>query len=238
MAMTFKDIIAEMMGGASLGFSDEVQGVMDGITSKINGVNAGTPKGVMDTANPTAEVPMTADPMINVMPTKDYDFEVDGNTEGYTFTGDAVPNLEAIQNMRDMQGITADGLPNTTNLGLGKSIGQAAETNFLENSFVGKPTMGGGATHTMPDGTVMPGATHNANAQSEMGGMSMAAGQGGVDRATFNSNFANLTDAQKASVAEMMAGMTPAQKEMFARGMTTSGKLGGYEVGEQNRLAY
>ena len=216
MAMTFKDIIAEMMGGASLGLNDEVQGVMDGITSKINGVNAGTPKGVMDTANPTAEAPMTADPMINVMPTKDYDFEVDGNTEGYTFTGDAEPSLEAIQSMRDMQGITADGqmLPDTTNLGLGAS-----------------------ATHTMPDGTVMPGATHNANAQSEMGGMSMAAGQGGVDRATFNSNFANLTDAQKASVAEMMAGMTPLQKEMFARGMTGS-KLGGYEVGEQNRLAY
>ena len=220
MAMTFKDIIAEMMGGASLGLNDEVQGVMDGITSKINGVNAGTPKGVMDTANPTAEAPMTADQMINVMPTKDYDFEVDGNTEGYTFTGDAEPNLEAIQNMRDMQGITADGqmLPNTDNLGLGAS-----------------------ATHTMPDGTVMPGATHNANAQSEMGGMSMAAGQGGVDRATFNTNFANLTDAQKASVAEMMAGMTPAQKEMFARGMTGAdgaSKLGGYEVGEQYRLAY
>ena len=217
MAMTFKDIIAEMMGGASLGFSDEVQGVMDGITSKIKGVNTGTPTGVMDTATPTIEAPLTADPMINVMSTKDYDFEVDGDTESYTFTGDAEPSLEAIQSMRDMQGITADGQmkPNTDNLGLGAS-----------------------ATHTMPDGTVMPGATHNANAQSEMGGMSMAAGQGGVDRATFNTNFANLTPEQKASVAEMMANMTPAQKEMFARGMTTSGKLGGYEVENYNRLAY
>ena len=220
MAMTFKDIIAEMMGGASLGLNDEVQGVMDGITSKINGVNAGTPKGVMDTANPTAEVPLTADPMINVMPTKDYDFEVDGNTEGYTFTGDAEPSLEAIQSMRDMQGITADGqmLPNTDNLGLGAS-----------------------ATHTMPDGTVMPGATHNANAQSEMGGMSMAAGQGGVDRATFNTNFANLTDAQKARVTEMMAGMTDAQKKAFALGMTGkkgASRLTGYEVENYNRLAY
>ena len=46
---------------------------------------------------------------------KDYEFDVDGNTQGYTFTGDAPLTPEAIQRMRDIQGITADGqmLPNT-----------------------------------------------------------------------------------------------------------------------------
>ena len=211
MSMTFKDILEEMVGGK---YSESVaKGIMNTMESKMK-PNANV-KGVMDTDAETS-IPTAIDVMRGE-DTYDYDFEVDGNTEGFTFSSDGNISLEDIQRMRDMQGITADGQmkPNTDNLGLGAS-----------------------ATHTMPDGTVMPGATHNANAQSEMGGMSMAAGQGGVDRATFNANFANLTDAQKASVAEMMAGMTPAQKEMFARGMTTSGKLGGYEVGEQNRLAY
>ena len=78
-------------------------------------------------------------PQTNYMDSKDYEFDVDGNTQGYTFTGDAPLTPEAIQRMRDIQGITADGqmLPNTTNLGIGEGIGAAAETNFLENSFAG-----------------------------------------------------------------------------------------------------
>jgi hypothetical protein len=147
-------------------------------------------------------------PQTNYMDSKDYEFDVDGNTQGYTFTGDAPLTPEAIQRMRDIQGITADGqmLPNTTNLGLGEGIGAAAETNFLKNSFAG---------------------TGEANMD--------------VDRASFNTNFQNLTPEQKARVTEMMAGMTPEQKKAFALGMTGkegAGRLGGYEVNNQNRLAY
>ena len=145
-------------------------------------------------------------PQTNYMDSKDYEFDVDGNTQGYTFTGDAPLTPEAIQRMRDIQGITADGqiLPNTTNLGLGAEIGAAAETNFLENSFAG---------------------TGEANMD--------------VDRASFNTNFQNLTPEQKARVTEMMAGMTPEQKKAFALGMTGkegAGRLGGYEVENYNRL--
>ena len=147
-------------------------------------------------------------PQTNYMDSKDYEFDVDGNTQGYTFTGDAPLTPEAIQRMRDIQGITADGqmLPNTTNLGLGEGIGAAAETQFLRDSFAG---------------------TGEANMD--------------VDRASFNTNFQNLTPEQKARVTEMMAGMTPEQKKAFALGMTGkegAGRLGGYEVNNQNRLAY
>ena len=142
--------------------------------------------------------------------TKDYTFDVDGQTQGYTFGGDAPLSEEAIQNMRNIQGITADGqmMPNTTNLGLGAEIGAAAETNFLEN------TMGNNFA-----------GTGEANMD--------------VDRQSFNTNFANLDDAQKARVTEMMAGMTPEQKKAFALGMTGkegAGRLGGYEVENYNRL--
>ena len=145
-------------------------------------------------------------PQTNYMDSKDYEFDVDGNTQGYTFTGDAPLTPEAIQRMRDIQGITANGqmLPNTTNLGLGAEIGAAAETNFLENSFAG---------------------TGEANMD--------------VDRASFNTNFQNLTPEQKQRVTEMMAGMTPEQKKAFALGMTGkegAGRLGGYEVENYNRL--
>ena len=142
--------------------------------------------------------------------TKDYTFDVDGQTQGYTFGGDAPLSEEAIQNMRNIQGITADGqmMPNTTNLGLGAEIGAAAETNFLEN------TMGNNFA-----------GTGEANMD--------------VDRQSFNTNFANLDDAQKARVTEMMAGMTPEQKKAFALGMTGkegAGRLGGYEVENYDRL--
>ena len=144
--------------------------------------------------------------------TKDYTFDVDGQTQGYTFGGDAPLSEEAIQNMRNIQGITADGqmMPNTTNLGLGAEIGAAAETNFLEN------TMGNNFA-----------GTGEANMD--------------VDRQTFNTNFQNLTPEQKARVTEMMAGMTPEQKKAFALGMTGkkgAGRLSGYEVENYNRLAY
>jgi len=85
------------------------------------------------------EVTDSVIPQTNYMDTRDYEFDVDGQTQGYTFTGDAPLTPEAIQRMRDIQGITADGqlLPNTYNLGIGKAIGAAAETNFLKDSFAG-----------------------------------------------------------------------------------------------------
>lgn len=212
MAMTFKDIIAEMLGGAYSGFV--AKGVMDTMESKMKPyANPKNGKGVMDT---TATLTPTAIDVMRGEDTFDYDFDVDGNTEGYTFSGDGNISLEDIQRMRDMQGITADGqmMPNTTNLGLGAGVrgfdtpaareGAIAEANFLNNNFAG---------------------TGEANMD--------------VDRQSFNTNFANLTPEQKAQVTEMMAGMTPEQKKAFALGMTGkkgAGRLGGYEVENYNRL--
>ena len=121
-------------------------GVMDSFIKKLGiGENAelDTPaerdflKSIMEAegmkVDPTAkETTSNPIPKTNYMPSKDYEFDVDGNTQGYTFTGDAPLTPEAIQRMRDIQGITADGqmLPNTTNLGLGAEVGAAAETNF------------------------------------------------------------------------------------------------------------
>ena len=180
-------------------------GVMDSFIKKLGiGENAelDTPaerdflKSIMEAegmkVDPTAkETTSNPIPKTNYMPSKDYDFDVDGNTQGYTFTGDAPLTPEAIQRMRDIQGITADGqmLPNTTNLGLGEGIGAAVETNFLKN------TIGNGFA-----------GTGEANMD--------------VSRQDFNANFAKLTDAQKANVTEIMSGMTPEQKRTFALGMT------------------
>ena len=192
-------------------------GVMDSFIKKLGiGENAelDTPaerdflKSIMEAegmkVDPTAkETTSNPIPKTNYMPSKDYEFDVDGNTQGYTFTGDAPLTPEAIQRMRDIQGITADGqmLPNTTNLGLGAEVGAAAETNFAGTGEVNMD----------------------------------------VDRASFNTNFANLTPEQQANVTQLMANMTPDQKKAFALGMTGkegAGKLGGYEVGEQYRLGY
>ena len=192
-------------------------GVMDSFIKKLGiGENAelDTPaerdflKSIMEAegmkVDPTAkETTSNPIPKTNYMPSKDYEFDVDGNTQGYTFTGDAPLTPEAIQRMRDIQGITADGqmLPNTTNLGLGAEVGAAAETNFAGTGEVNMD----------------------------------------VDRASFNTNFANLTPEQQANVTQLMANMTPDQKKAFALGMTGkegAGRLGGYEVGEQYRLGY
>ena len=192
-------------------------GVMDSFIKKLGiGENAelDTPaerdflKSIMEAegmnVDPTAkETTSNPIPKTNYMPSKDYEFDVDGNTQGYTFTGDAPLTPEAIQRMRDIQGITADGqmLPNTTNLGLGAEVGAAAETNFAGTGEVNMD----------------------------------------VDRASFNTNFANLTPEQQANVTQLMANMTPDQKKAFALGMTGkegAGRLGGYEVSEQYRLGY
>ena len=272
--LTFQQILAMLEGKYS---QQKGGGVMSGVGSrgldtpaerdflqKYGGTEESTDRGLMDAA--------VAKP-IDVM-RRDYDFDVDGKTEGYTFTGDGLSS-DAIQRMRDLQGITADG-DLIKNLGIGdRSLGTDAEkmklaaimgmgaqpeqmkrfmeTNIVPENYLQKygvgargldtpaerdslaAAMGGGATHTMPDGTVMPGATHGE--YNNMGGMSTAAGQGGVDRQRFNEQFNALDDRQKASVTEIMAGMTPAQKDMFARGLTNS-PLGGYEVQNQNRLAY
>jgi hypothetical protein len=75
------------------------------------------------------------DAVKNYKNTNSYTFDVDGNTEGYTFTGDDL-NSDAIQRMRDMQGITAYGLEeplNTIgNLGIGaRGLNTPAEREKL-----------------------------------------------------------------------------------------------------------
>ena len=145
-------------------------------------------------------------PQTNYMDSKDYEFDVDGNTQGYTFTGDAPLTPEAIQRMRDIQGITADGqmLPNTTNLGIGEGIGAAVETNFLENSFAG----------TGEANMDVDRQTFNTNFQNLTP----------EQKARVTEMMAGMTPEQKKAFA---LGMT---------GKEGAGRLGGYEVENYDRL--
>ena len=221
MAMTFEDIIAEMLGGASLGFGDEAKGVMEGITSKMKAVNkAGDTQGVM--ATPT-KLPQP----INVMrgeDTFDYDFEVDGNTESNTFTGDAFPSPEAIQRMRDMQGITANGQP-VTNLGMADPVLMPGRT----------PTIPEGVAtgmHRMPDGTMMSDSDMN---YAGTGQPNMDAPI--IDPQRFNKQFAALGNQEKSRVEEIMANMTEQQKIDFAAGLTGM-PLSSFAVQNENYGSY
>ena len=196
---TFQDILAEMLGGVTGagGFLDEAKGVMDSMSTKIAGVNKGTGvnkgMGVMDSASKTTtEAPLKHLKGIDVMrgeDTYDYDFDVDGKTEGYTFSGDGL-TPEAIQAMRDREGITA-------NLGMG-------------------------ATHTMPDGTVMPGASHPTQTNPNFAGTGQAGATTSMPQMTpeMRNVFEQLDDRQK---------------EMFLRGVA-DGNVSNYETNNFNSL--
>jgi hypothetical protein len=222
MAMTFEDIIAEMLGGASFGFGqNEAKGVMEGITSKMKAVNkADDTQGVM--ATPT-KLPQPIDVMRGE-DTFDYTFDVDGNTESNTFTGDAFPSPEAIQRMRDMQGITADGQP-VTNLGMADPVLMPGRT----------PTIPEGVAtgmHRMPDGTMMSDSDMN---YAGTGQPNMDAPV--VDPQRFNKQFAALGNQEKSRVEEIMANMTEQQKIDFAAGLTGM-PLNSFAVQNENYGSY
>jgi hypothetical protein len=67
--------------------------------------------------------------------TKDWTFDVDGKTEAYTFSGDAMPSAEAVQNMRDKYGITGQG--QLLNNWQDKATAQASDTKqqMFENKL-------------------------------------------------------------------------------------------------------
>ena len=207
MAMTFEDIIAEMLGGASLGFGDEAKGVMEGITSKMKAVNkADNTQGVMATpATTPTKLPQPIDVMRGE-DTFDYTFDVDGNTESNTFTGDAFPSPEAIQRMRDMQGITADGQP-VTNLGMAD------------------PVLMPGRTPTIPEGVPTGQENFAGTGQPNMDAPV-------IDPQRFNKQFAALGNEEKSKVEEIMANMTEQQKIDFAAGLTGM-PLGGFAVQDE-----
>ena len=223
MSMTFKDIIAEMLGGE---YSESVaKGVMDTMESKMKpNANPKNGTGVMDT--PATPVPTAIDVMRGE-DTFDYDFEVDGNTEGFTFSGDGNISLEDIQRMRDMQGITADGqmLPKTTNLGMPDPVLMPGRTPTIPE---GVPT----GMHRMPDGTMMSDADMNYAGSGEPNMNAPV-----IDPNRFNANFANLDNAQKSRVEEIMANMTEQQKIDFAAGLTGA-PLSGFAVQNQNYGSY
>ena len=208
MAMTFEDIIAEMLGGASLGFGDEAKGVMEGITSKMKDVNkADDTQGVM--ATPT-KLPQPIDVMRGE-DTFDYTFDVDGNTESNTFTGDAFPSPEAIQRMRDIQGITADGQP-VTNLGMAD------------------PVLMPGRTPTIPEGIPTGQENFAGTGQPNMDAPI-------IDPQRFNKQFAALGNEEKSKVEEIMANMTEQQKIDFAAGLTGM-PLSSFAVQNENYGSY
>ena len=95
---------------------DTPQGILSLITS--GGIDTPAKRqvltGVMD------------NPALNT--TSDWTFDVDGKTKDYTFTGDAMPNEMAVQNMRDAHGITAD----ISKLGIGdRGLNTPAEREFI-----------------------------------------------------------------------------------------------------------
>ena len=214
--MTFEDIIAEMMGGAGVALGGDVKGVMEGITSQMKEANKlptkGATTGVMSTPLPKP---------IDVMrgeDTFDYDFEVDGDTEGYTFSGDSL-TPEAIQNMRDMQGITADGQA-VSNLGMPEPVLMPGRTPTIPE---GVPT----GMHQMPDGTMMSDSDMNYAGSGEPNMNAPV-----IDPNRFNKQFAALGNEEKSKVEEIMANMTEQQKIDFAAGLTGM-PLGGFAVQDE-----
>ena len=230
---TFQDILAEMLGGVqgAGGFLDEAKGVMNSMTSKIAGVNKGA--GVMDkaVAKPTKALEHLKG--IDVMrgeDTYDYDFDVDGKTEGYTFTGDSPLSGEAIQNMRNIQGITADGgmLPKTSNLGFMGS----SNPELMPGKTPTIPNVVPPGFHRMPDGTVMADGSMDYAGTGEVSPNPQT-----VDRTKFNSQFAELSEEEKARVKQLMSGMNDNEKAIFGAGLTGS-PLSGYAVQNENYGSY
>ena len=221
LSKTFEDIIAEMMGGAGVALGGDVKGVMEGITSQMKEANTlptkGATTGVMSTPIPKP---------IDVMrgeDTFDYDFEVDGDTEGYTFSGDSL-TPKAIQNMRDMQNITADGQA-VSNLGMPEPVLMPGRT----------PTIPEGVAtgmHQMPDGTMMSDSDMN---YAGTGQPNMDAPV--VDPQRFNKQFAALGNLEKSRVEEIMANMTEQQKIDFAAGLTGM-PLSSFAVQNENYGSY
>jgi len=221
LSKTFEDIIAEMMGGAGVALGGDVKGVMEGITSQMKEANTlptkGATTGVMSTPIPKP---------IDVMrgeDTFDYDFEVDGDTEGYTFSGDSL-TPKAIQNMRDMQNITADGQA-VSNLGMPEPVLMPGRT----------PTIPEGVAtgmHRMPDGTMMSDSDMN---YAGTGQPNMDAPV--VDPQLFNKQFAALGNLEKSRVEEIMANMTEQQKIDFAAGLTGM-PLSSFAVQNENYGSY
>ena len=224
----------------------DIEGLMD-MLSRMKGKDADargvdTPAqrdGVMDTLKP-----------INVMKSNNYDFDVDGKTEGYTFTGDAAPSSASIQRMRELQNITADG-GMKPNLGLGsdtvlRGLGpRGFETPALRDAFMGQsnPELMPGKTptipdvvptgfHRMPDGTVMADGSMDYAGTGEMSSSPQT-----VDRTKFNSQFADLSSTEQDRVKELMSGMTDEQKAIFGAGLTGS-PLSGYAVQDENYGSY
>jgi hypothetical protein len=101
---SFEQILAELTEkyrGLTGGVMDGNRGIdtpaeREFLQNAMNSDGFDTDAGLMDALN-------------NYKNTNSYTFDVDGNTEGYTFTGDGLSD-DAIQRMRDMQGITAYGL--------------------------------------------------------------------------------------------------------------------------------
>ena len=223
MSMTFKDIIAEMLGGE---YSESVaKGVMDTMESKMKpNANPKNGTGVMDTPATTPTKPPQPIDVMRGEDTFDYTFDVDGNTEGFTFSGDAEPYSEAIAKMRAMQNITADGQP-ITNLGMADPVLMPGRTPTIPE---GVPT----GMHRMPDGTMMSDADMNYAGSGEPNMNAPV-----IDPNRFNANFANLDNAQKSRVEEIMANMTEQQKIDFAAGLTGA-PLSGFAVQNQNYGSY
>ena len=208
LSKTFEDIIAEMMGGAGVALGGDVKGVMEGITSQMKEANTlptkGATTGVMSTPIPKP---------IDVMrgeDTFDYDFEVDGDTEGYTFSGDSL-TPKAIQNMRDMQNITADG-------------------QAVSNLGMPEPVLMPGRTPTIPEGIPTGLGNFAGTGQPNMDAPV-------VDPQLFNKQFAALGNEEKSKVEEIMANMTEQQKIDFAAGLTDM-PLSGYGIQNENFRSY
>jgi len=231
--LTFDQILAMLQGKYA---GREAEGVMGGVGAK--GLDTPAERDFLAKEFGSEESDSgLIDAVINYKNTNrkkfDYDFEVDGNTEGYTFTGDAPLSGQAIQNMRNIQGITADGQmkPNTSNLGLGAEAGASvgAMPEFMPGKTPTIPNVVPQGFHRMPDGTVMADGSMNYAGTGEMSPNPQT-----VDRTKFNTQFANLSATEQDRVKQLMSGMTDEQKAIFGAGLTGS-PLNGYAVQDEGR---
>ena len=221
----------------------DIEGLMD-MLSRMKGTEADargvdTPAqrdGVMDTLKP-----------IDVMKNGYKKNIAEGMASKYQ---DVMSNSDAIQNMREIQGLTADG-GMKPNLGLGSDtvlsgLGpRGFETPALRDAFMGQsnPELMPGKTptmpdvvppgfHRMPDGTVMADGSMDYAGTGEMSSSPQT-----VDRTKFNSQFADLSSTEQDRVKELMSGMTDEQKAIFGAGLTGS-PLSGYAVQNENYGSY
>ena len=217
--------LQEYMAKLKSGFGQSMDNVNNNVTGVMDGVGA---RGL----NSKAESGFLNDLM--------------GGGAGATdeLTAGIIKDTDINNTAAERETLLAGFAPEASNLGLGsRGLDTPAERDFLSTSFASNPELMPGATPTMPD--VVPPGFHRMPDGTVMADGSMDyAGTGEVspnpqtvDRTKFNSQFAELSEEEKARVKQLMSGMNDNEKAIFGAGLTGS-PLSGYAVQDENYGSY